>query len=202
MHGDYLYQLCFAFQRYTRYYTWDKTYNAMFNNLRCNFPMTIYKPDKLKGIAEKIDNHECRYFATYYFSDETKESAKKIYKIFKAFSDIGLRCKIRPHPRFSDISMLLKVFSDIEIENFKAYSLSDSIRDSMYIIGLNTTVLSEGYFSGKNIVIDNMSMEARYLELKNKGYIMMSRPHLLLSELADSVKNKQFYDENYKFKMS
>ncbi|MPN07334.1 hypothetical protein SDC9_154600 [bioreactor metagenome] len=47
-----------------------------------------------------------------------------------------------------------------------------------------------------------MSMEARYLELKNKGYIMMSRPHLLLSELADSVKNKQFYDENYKFKMS
>lgn len=199
MHGDYLFQLCFAFQRYSLYYTWDNSYNKMFDLLRCNMPMIVYTPKKHKGVGKLLDERECKYFATYYFSNETRESAEKVYAFLKQFSNNGLRCKIRPHPRFSDVGMLNEVFFDIEIENLKEYSLEDSIRDSLYIIGLNTTVLSQAFFSGKQVIIDDVSMKEKYNELKDKMYIMINRPHLRFSELIDSIDNNEFYDQTYKF---
>lgn len=199
MHGDYLYAICFAFQRYSRYYTWDAAYNSMFKKLRCNFPMTIYQPKKLSGIADCLDEHECGFFATYYFSDETQECAEKIHSVFQEFENAGLKCKIRPHPRFSDTEMLKRVFADMVIENPINYSLADSITDSLYTVGLNTTVLSQAYFSGKKVVIDDISMRKQYLELKEKEYIMLNRPHVLLTDVRKEVKENNHYDSTYKF---
>ncbi len=199
MHGDYLYSLCFAFQNYSMYYTWDEWYNKMFRSLRCSFPTMIYKPGKLQGIAEKIEDKKCRYFATYYFSDESKQSAEIIRDAFDVFKRQGLRCKVRPHPRFSDIPMLKSIFKDYEIEEPKEYALSDSVRDTMYVIGLNTTVLSQAFFSGKTVVIDDISMPENYKDLDAKGYIMIHRPHLLLSELIHSTENEMIFDSTYSF---
>lgn len=199
MHGDYLYSLCFAFQRYSHYYTWDESYNTMFDELRCASPMTVYVPEKFKGIAKKINEHECKYFATYYFSGETRKSAEIIYSVFEKFINLGLRCKIRPHPRFSNIKMLKEVFFNIEVENINEVSLADSIINSLYIIGLNTTVLSQAYFSEKNVVIDDISAEKEYLELKDKKYIMLNRPHILLSVLEKLIINEFPYDQTYNF---
>ncbi len=198
MHGDYLYSLCFAFQRYSMYYTWDEFYNEMFRSLKCAFPTTVYTPEKLKGIARKLDDDQCKYFATYYFSAEDKKSALIIHSIFDGFRQHGLRCKIRPHPRFSDIEMLTEVFSDYEIEVPRAYPLHDSIENSLFIIGLNTTVLSQAYFSGKNVVIDDVSMPEDYLQLDARGYIMIRRPHIILSELIEKVKDASIYRTDYK----
>jgi len=199
MHGDYLYAMCFAFQRYSHYYTWDKAYNDMFVSLRCKFPMTVYQPKKLRGIAEKKDIHECEYFATYYFSAETRECAEVIRAAFRKFEQKGLRCKIRPHPRFSDIEMLKEVFDGVHIEDPIHYSLADSITDSWYTVGLNTTVISQAYFSGKEVVIDDISMPKEYAQLKDKGYIMLDRPHRLLSQVAESVEEQCVYDNTYLF---
>lgn len=199
MHGDYLYTLAFAFQRYSLYYVWDQAYEKMFDELRCSSPMKAYTPDKLKGIAKKLDDRECRYFATYYFSAESKDSVKKIGEVFDKFQGLDLRCKIRPHPRFSNLKLLNEVFSDIEIEDTTSISVADSITNSLYIIGLNTTVLSQAYFSDKEIVIDDISNREEYLELESRGYIMMSRPHWLLSELVHSLDSGSPYDSTFEF---
>ena len=196
MHGDYLYALCFAFQRYSMYYTWDEWYNDMFRTLRCDFPTTVYVPGKLQGIAENIAEKECRYFATYYFSAESRESAEIICSVFEKFQERGLRCKIRPHPRFSDVPMLKTVFRGFEIEEPGNYALSDSIRDTLYVIGLNTTVLSQAFFSGKQVVIDDISMPEDYRDLDKRGYIMIHRPHIKLSELISS---EGAFDSSYLF---
>lgn len=199
MHGDYVYELCFAFQRYSQYYTWDKTYNEMFKALRCKFPTTVYVPAKLKGIADAIDDHKCEYFITYYFSAESKDSAEAIHKVFLLFKEQGLRCKIRPHPRFSNTKLLEEIFHDFIIEKPEEYSLGNSISDSIYIAGLVTTVLSQAYLSGKKIVVDDVSWREKFSELKEKGYISLKRPHKLLSNLITEVKNKNF--EGYKAKV-
>ena len=200
MHGDYLYSISFAFQQYTKYYTWDLAYNKMFKNLKCKSHFIVYLPKKLTGIAENIDKHECEYFATYYLSDETRESVEKIYQILNLFEKMGLRCKVRPHPRFSDINMLKNVFKNILIEDVIECSLQMSITNSLYIIGLNSTVLSEAFFSNKDIVIDDISMPDKYNELKEKEYIMLERPHMVFSDLIDKLKNNIVeYDNSYKF---
>lgn len=187
MHGDYLSALCFAFQRYSLYYIWDTSYQEMFQSLRCSFPMRLYTPEKLQSIAPETAPQDCSYFATYYFSDETREEAMKIHEIFSRFENHGLRTKVRPHPRFSNIDMLKEVFADIEIEDVEKYPLSESISQSLYIVGLNTTVLSQGYFSNKSIVIDDVSAVEKYNELDQRGYIMIKRSHMLLSELCDRI---------------
>ena len=196
MHGDYLSTLSFAFQRFSLYYVWDESYIQMFKALKGASPMIVYRPKKLSGIATAIEEKKCTYFATYYFSDETKSEAVKISKVFNQFEKRGLRTKIRPHPRFSDMDMLQEVFQNIEIEEPQNCSLSDSITQSLYIIGLNTTVLSEAYFSGKKIVIDDVSNIEKFALLDERGYIAIKRPHILLSELKDD--NKE-YDDRYAF---
>lgn len=197
MHGDYLSTLSFAFQRYSSYYVWDESYKKMFDELKCASPMLLYKPKKLKGIATSIAAKKCTYFATYYFSDETREEAVKIYEIFKEFEEFGLRTKIRPHPRFSDITMLNEIFNDIEIEKPKSCVLGDSITKSLYIVGLNTTVLSEAFFSNKEIVIDDISNPEKYMQLDLRGYVMIKRPHILLSELRGKLYKQ--YENKYAF---
>ena len=197
MHGDYISTLSFAFQRYSKYYVWDESYKDMFDRLKCASPMTVYRPSKLKGIATPINEKECTYFATYYFSDETRKEAESIYETFSKFEAEGLRTKIRPHPRFSDLEMLGEVFKDIMIEDTKNYSLSDSITNSLYTVGLNTTVLSEACFSGKKVVIDDISNSQKYMELDERGYVMIKRPHILLTELADTKYLE--YNEEYAF---
>lgn len=199
MHGDYLYKLCFAFQKYSKYYIWDEAYIDFFESLKCTFPMYVYKPEKLKGVSCKLDERECKYFATYYFSDETRESIEIIYSILTKFENEGLRCKVRPHPRFSNMKIINEVFKNIEVEKTAAYPLQISMEESLYIIGLNTTVLSQAYYSNKKVVIDDISMRKQYLELKEKKYIMLTRKHELLSQLMESIENSRTYDMTYRF---
>lgn len=197
MHGDYLSTLSFAFLRYSIYYVWDESYVKMFEKLRCASPMPVYQPAKLRGTAVAIKEGHCKFFATYYFSDETREEASTIYRIFNKFEQYGLKTKVRPHPRFSDIEMLKEVFSDIEIENPKNCEIAESITNSLYTVGLNTTVLSEAFFSGKKVVIDDVSNIEKYRSLDERGYVMIKRPHILLSELEKELYKK--YDDNYAF---
>lgn len=203
MHGDYLYTLSFAFQRYSKYYIWDSAYNKMLEQLKCVSPTVVYRPDKLRGTAKKLEEHDCTYFASYYFSDESEESVKKISEIFREFRERGLRCKVRPHPRFSNLALIHQYFVDTDVEDINAYPLAQSITDSLYIIGLSTTVLSEAFFSGKRVVIDDVSNEVQYRELVERGYIMMSRRHERLSALMCSVKeNRKEYGSSCRFLMS
>lgn len=199
MHGDYLYKLCFAFQKYSKYYIWDETYREFFSSLKCTFPMNIYKPAKLKGIAREKNERECEYFATYYFSNETNESIATVYSIFSKFEKMGLQCKVRPHPRFSNTKEINKVFKDIFVEDILNYTLEQSIEESLYIVGLNTTVLTQAYYSNKRVVIDDVSMRKEYQELKEEKYIMLNRKHELLSQIVKIAEDGMVYDESYKF---
>ena len=197
MHGDYLSTLSFAFQKYSQYYVWDESYVKMFETLKCDSPMPVYRPKKLKGIATAIEEDRCEYFATYYFSVETQAEALKIYEVFKEFETCGLRTKIRPHPRFSDIEMLNRVFKDIEIEEPSIWDLKESITKSLFIVGLTTTVLSEAYFSGKKVVMDDVSNSDKFIVLAERGYVMMNRPHILLSKLTEEI--NKYCDKRYAF---
>jgi hypothetical protein len=171
----------------------------MFESLRCEFPTTVYRPRKLSGIAQNIPEQKCDYFATYYFSAETRECAERIAAVFRELESYHLRCKIRAHPRFSDHAMLAEVFAGIAIEDTTTHTLAESITESLYSVGLNTTVLSEAYFSGKKVAIDDVSDPEQYESLKDRGFIMMSRPHALLTELAAQMKTENPYDESYRF---
>lgn len=184
MHGDDYYTPDKIYIRYSKYYVWDKHYVNMYTRLRWpKNEFVIYRPAKLSGITAPRKNDEYEYYITYYFSGENKEIIEGVRKAFDVLNKKGYKCKVRPHPRFSDIDMLTKIFEGYLLEDVNKISLETSMECSKYICALNSTVLSQAYYSGKNVVIDDYSSPERYESLIPKDYILLSKPHFLLSEL-------------------
>lgn len=191
MHGDYTYSIDKAYQRFSRYYVWDEHYIKMFTELKWNMDKyEIYIPEKLKGIVQPHEDGQYEYYITYYFGAESEKRIRGVHQAFKTLRKAGYNCKIRPHPRFSNIEYLKSVFDGFYIENPKQVTLEESLDATKYAVALNSTVLSQAYYSGKEYVIDDYSDSARFASLEDRQYIMLSKPHKLLSQLVQEAENK------------
>lgn len=188
MHGEYLLRLIQGFMGFSEYYIWDKSYEDMFANmLKCNIDKyVLYKPKKLEK-KWNLETIEPSIYCTYYFSAESKESIKGIASLFKRIESSGKRCKVRPHPRYSQWDYINDSFPDEMIENPKEISIKESLSRTKYAVGLATTVLSEAYFEGRTVVIDDISSKEKFDNLERRNFICLRRPHFLLSELMAEI---------------
>lgn len=185
MHGDYLFSIEQAFMKYTKYWIWEDHYRKLFNTLRCSFPTQIYTPPKNMGIVkprEKVEDYD--YYATYYFGKETKESTMIVKNALMKLQKKGYKCKVRPHPRFSNLERIDSIFKgQIDIEDTKSVSIEESLECSYLSIAFASTVLSQAYYSGKKIVIDDISDKKAFEQLRDKEYILIDKADMLFSEL-------------------
>lgn len=188
MHGDFMYQIDHAFMQFSCYWVWDEHYVRMFRELRCNQKMVVYRPGKYEmlKVANKNEN-ECEYYATYYFSGETKKTIDTLKEIFDKLKEKGKRCKIRPHPRYSHFKYINTVFKNYYIEDTHNYNLETSLGDTFLVIGLNSTVLSQAYYCGKIVVIDDITDKSSYEVLSEKDYILFNKAQYRLSEILRIV---------------
>ena len=186
MHGEYLLQLIQAYFAVSEYYIWRKEYSEMFKvDLRCPIGnLIVYQPDKLTK-KWKLEKVVPDFDITYYFSGESLESIKKIYEVFKKLCSRGMKCKVRPHPRYSHLDVIKDTFVDIPIENPKATLMEESLANTLYAAGLATTVLSEAFIEGREIVIDNVSNPNLYNNLSARKYAVLSLKHHLLSDFLE-----------------
>lgn len=189
MHGEVLTSINTAFVRFSKFYIWDEHYKEIFKWSRCPLnQFVVYKPAIYK---QDIINSEKKpgYYITYYFSGDEKKridkNAENVLYLLNLFERKGYHCKVRPHPRWSNIEHLKHIFrnSYVEIEDPQKISVMDSITSSVYIIGTFSTVLSEAYYMNSTIVIDDITDKELYINLKKMKYILLSKPHMLFSEL-------------------
>ena len=190
MHGEYPLQLMTAFMKFSEYYVWDNTYIDMFqNDLHCDIETYhVYVPKKLQKKWE-LEKYIPEYDFTYYFSGESSESVRKVAELFIKLNSQGKKCSVRPHPRDMLHRKLLEdTFknTDIPIEDATSLSLHDSLARTKYVIGLQSTVLSEAYVEGKQIVLDDISDTEHYELLKAQKFIMFSKKHKLFSEIINN----------------
>lgn len=188
MHGEYLLHLIQGFMKFSKFYVWDVHYSQMFqNDLRCSVGEFIeYRPLKYKMTYTASESiKENNYYLCYYFGAESVTRIKKVAEAFHILKKRGKKCKIRPHPRRSNISVIEEEFKGFEIENPHEVSIEDSILSSEYLVALSSTVLSEGYYQGKEIVIDDYSEPDKYENLKKRKYILINKEHKLFSEIIN-----------------
>lgn len=183
MHGIFVYSIDKAFLSFNKYYVWEEYYIKMFRDLKADYNcLEVYKPKKYEAIVKPRIDGKYEYFLTYYFTAESQSRMIRIKKCLDLFSTKGLECKLRPHPRFTDVKLLEKVFDGYLIED-SSWTLEHSMECSEYIAAYNSTVLAEAYYSEKKVVIDDYVDPAKFQNMIDRDYIMLSRPHKLMTEL-------------------
>ena len=189
MHGEKFFFIRDSFFRFTRCYVFDEHYIDVFHKLRAdNNNFIITQPPSLKVNAFNYKKEKQVYDFTYYLATYNENQIKGIINNLKTLTSFNYIVKIRPHPRYSDLTLLNKYIDKIEIENTKTVSIEESLILTKSAIGLYTTVLYQGFLNNINIVFDDIVFEEEFKALKSLDYILISKKHILLSEIIQKGK--------------
>lgn len=174
MHGEKIFNISDSFSRFTKFFVWDEFYIDLFMLLRASKTEYIVNPIKVQPM--QIEFQEKHY--TYYLQAQTLEQLKAIKD---KFDSMNVDYLVRPHPVYST-NDVWKVFDENQIES-NQINIWDSIQHAGHVVSVDSTVNYQAYLVGVEVVLDDISDPEYYAKLKENGYIMLQKPHLLLSEL-------------------
>ena len=98
---------------------------------------------------------------------------------------------VRPHPIYSDLHAVSDLFKGAEIEAKETLAIENSILRTRNAISGYSTVLSQAYNAGVNIVIDDETNPEHYRKLKELQYNVLSYRHRLLSDLRKEIAGEE-----------
>jgi hypothetical protein len=183
MHGEKLYFMRDSFFRFHECYVWDEHYKDIFERLRADkkqFKVAI--PESLRIKTEGADK---TVDYTYYLGAEKDDILKTIVNAMSELQKKGYRVAIRPHPRYSDIQEIKTTAPSVEIEEIKEFTIEDSLKRTGHAVSVYSTVLNQASCNDIGIVLDDVSNPSKFARLKEIDFIMLSKPHELLSELLE-----------------
>ncbi|WP_026491151.1 hypothetical protein [Butyrivibrio sp. XPD2002] len=184
MHGEKLFYMRDSFFRFHECYVWDDYYRKLFLQMRADqSQFRVAVPPSLQFQDDMVVSKTIDY--TYYFGCEGGERLKTIVKTMMMLNNQGLKVAIRPHPRYSDLNEIRSYAPELEIEDCKAMAIEQSLKRTQNAISVYSTVLNQAYNNGIGVVIDDISDRVKYEKLEERQYIMLNKPHKLLSALLE-----------------
>lgn len=191
MHGEYMLAIDRAYVRFSRYYAWDWESVKLFTTT--GSPSDIFRVYQTSRLLPKYKKRETTTsFLSYYLGSENAVQLNQLKERLQPFADKQLKCKVRPHPRWTDRKALSEAFdgTPFEIEEPSQVSLKDSVEGAEYVVSVCSTVLSEAHASGLNAVIDDMSEYVTLAELESRMYTNLQKIPMRLSGLLDQYGKK------------
>ena len=172
-----------SFFHFDKCYVWDQHYKKMFigfgatpEQFEVSLPQCL---QKIKG------NHDAKTIDyTYYLGGDPDEELRIIGTALKQLAAKGYACEVRPHPRWSDMDEVRMEFDGISIQDTKTVNIDQSILQTKNAISLYSTVLLQAFYNDVNVVIDDLSAPDKFKMLEGYQYIMLNKPHQLLSEIT------------------
>lgn len=182
MHGEKLFNLRESFCRFSSFYLWDEFYKDLFLRLRADqTEYHIEKPD-----FPQITDHKNK-IVKYYLQLHTDQELRIIKECLDKTKEMYL---VRPHPSHFTRD-IISVFGEEMIENPKKVNIWDSLGSAKEVVSINSTVLLQAYWNNIPVIIDNISNPELFNELKDRRYIMMYKPHKLMSEMLNPSGDKK-----------
>lgn len=185
MHGEKLFYIGNSFFRYNRMYIWGDHYKKLFMDLKADSKQFVIEiPKSFRIDIEK--EYAGEYYADYkyYLQIYDENQLRSIINSMNFAVSLGLIVKYRPHPRFSDIQLLEKLVPKESIEYPREVPIVNSIASSKYIVGSFSTVLNQAYYSGKDVIFDDVTYHKEYNKLKELRYIFSSMEDKRLSTIS------------------
>lgn len=184
MHGEKLWHIYDAFFHYDECYVWDEHYVNLFRFLKAEPNQFIVAlPESMHIKCENYKDESCYADYKYYLADNSEIELRSVVKSLSFVKSSGKSMKFRPHPRYTDMNLLRQMIAEEDIEDNNTVSILSSISNCEYAIGSYTTVLSQAYFSGKKVIMDDVTYKDQYDKLKSMGYILAGKDVEVLSNL-------------------
>lgn len=175
MHGEKLYFIRDTFFHYDECYVWDEHYVDLFKMLKAEpTQFKIALPPSMHIDTLKYSNPLAYADYKYYLANFNEEEIISIVDSMDFARNEGKSVKYRPHPRYSDMNLLKKYVLEENIEYPKMVSIQESIANMGCAVGSYTTVMVQAYFSGKDILLDDVTFKRQYDKLKELKYILSS----------------------------
>ena len=183
MHGEKLFYIRDAFFHFDETYVWDQHYVDLLTSLRAeSTQFRIAIPPSMCIDTVKYKNPHVYADYKYYLANFSEEELKSIVASMAFVKLEGKTVKYRPHPRYSDFSLLKKYVSEEEIEMPQQIGILASVSNLEYAVGSYTTVLTQAFFSGKKVLLDDVTFKDQYDKLKERRYILAEKSPQRLSD--------------------
>lgn len=175
MHGEKFFCIVDAFFKFHKCVVWDKYYEELFVELRADkLQFEILIPESLNMGLDLSEAHI--YDITYYLTGERDDQLVLIAKMLQVISELGFKVCVRFHPRYSDIGTIREIFQNIIIENPEEVSLKSSFEKTKYLASFFSTVLFQGLFNNKEVIIDDITFSEDFLlKLKEFRYFVFTK---------------------------
>lgn len=182
MHGEKLFFIRDSFFRFDKCYVWDEHYVKLFRELRADLKQfAVALPDSFRFMDESAEK---TVDFTYYLASEHGEKLETIIKSLMILVSKGYCIAVRPHPRYSDMQEIRNLVKDrLLIEDTRELTIEASLLRTRHAVSLYSTVLNQALNNGVIIVIDDVADSGLYNKLQSLDYIMLSKEHLLLSDV-------------------
>lgn len=176
MHGEKTWFIRDSFFHFDECYVWDDHYAKIFRELKAEPTQFIVAvPESLHINIENYRNEKVYADYKYYLGEYSEDELNSIVKSMAFAEQEGQIVRYRPHPRYSDLTLLRKYVSNEKIEIPSEVSIMESISNMEYAVGSFSTVLSQAYFSGKKVILDDVTFRELYDKLKNMRYVLAEK---------------------------
>ncbi len=189
MHGERLLHIRNSFFEYDKCYVWHEHYKKLYTELRAEPSQFIVEIPP--GLRIDVKEHFNPYFFAdykYYLGKNTKTEIQSIVNSLMPLKERGYSLKFRPHPIYTDMSILTSLLNTDEIEMPGEVNAIDSIASTNYVIGSFSTVLLQAYLCGKGVLMDDITFKERVEGYKSSRYILMNveGPELLSKHIENN----------------
>ncbi|MDR2085169.1 MAG: hypothetical protein LBP67_09275 [Bacteroidales bacterium] len=185
MHGEKFYSLEESFVHFHRFYVFDEHYKNNFLSLKAsdNTLFIIHTPPNFIINTDRYRKEDNMTDFTYYLSGYSEEEFIGISNIIEKLQKSGYTIKIRPHPRFNNYKLMNKFIPEEIIEDPNTISIEESISSCRHGMSVYSSVLYKCVINNIPIVIDDINYKEEFESLKDKKYIIFSKPFQLLSDI-------------------
>lgn len=174
-HGEKLLYLRDTFFRFHEFYIWDEHYKNLFIRLKAE-PSQFIIERPLAVRFNKEDHYHKEYYADYkyYLAIYDEQQISSIIRSMEFVEKSGKIVKFRPHPNYSNISLLRKFIPEEKIE-YPSVHILDSVASAANVVGEYSTVLTQAFFNGINVILDDCTYKKRMDVLSDYDYILSSK---------------------------
>lgn len=182
MHGEKIFHIRDSYFRFSETYVWATFYIELFVKMKAPREQFIAAlPPFMTIEAERYSNPSMHSDYTYYLAQYNEEEIANVVSSMDFAKANGQIVKYRPHPRYSDISLLKKYVSESDIEYPKETDIMVSVANTDCAVGVFTTVLNQAYHAGKKVLIDDINFPKGYEKLSELEYSLLDKPVEFLS---------------------